>query len=366
MGFSLLVIGSNTIHAEELVIAGNGSDSSNEVVVSSSSQNTIIQTNEAEIQNNIEQSAETGGNSISTTTGGGSTTQTGNTQMNTAVQNTANTSVATPGCCPAPPGNSTTISGNGTNSENEITTASNTQTHVTSNQNAAIKNTIKGKAETGGNVAYGNSGGVTIKTGEIRSNVSVVNDPINISFIQISDSVIPLSAAIFKNGNLSKNTIIAVTDSNRTIEQSNNVSIDNVISLDFLTGGNKVKDVGGVVKIITGDIFSNVSLKNNANINLALVKCVKAEELSVSPTPHVPSPTVTGAPGKSVGGNGGAAPTGQLLPEAASTERVTSAPSVYGLSKTSSDNIMSGLLIGAVLIAFGAFLFFRGIGSTTK
>lgn len=370
MGFALWIISSNVVYAEDLLITGNGSESTNTIAVTSTTQNTSVQENNANVQNTVVQTSQTGDNTVSGTTGGTSTVRTGDTTTNTTIENNVNTSQATTGCCSASGSTSAAVSENGTGSQNQISTASSAQATVTVTQNATIKNTIKGTATTGNNIAYGNSGDVTITTGDIHSNITVVNDPINLSYIQTSHSIEPLVTTIFDNGSFSTDKIIASTNDSVTVKQYNNASIDNFIFLDYLTGGNQVSDTDGIVKILTGDIFSNVTVKNKANADMALVSCNKqAEVVKETPTPtsgqsSAPSANQSSSSGSSVGG--ASTSSGQILPEAASTERSVGGPSIYGLSNTSSGNVIGGVLLGAVFVAFGAFLFFKGIGSTTK
>lgn len=370
VGFALWLISSNVVYADEFLITGNGSESANVVAVTSTTQNTSAQENNADVQNTVVQNSETGGNTVSGATGGTSTIQTGDVTTNTTIENKLNSSQVTSGCCLATPApQSAIIAGNGNNSQNQIAASSTNKATVTVTQNATIKNTIKGTATTGNNLAYRNTGDVTITTGDIHSNITVVNDPINLSYVQTSHSIEPLEATIFGNGSLLTNTIIASTNNSVTVLQHNNASIDNLTFLEYLTGGNKVVDTDGVVKILTGDIYSDVVVKNKANMNVALVSCNKlaqVQEKKPSATP-IPQKTSTSGNQPSNSGVGGVSTSaGQILPEAASTERNVGGPSIYGLSKTSNDNVIGGILLGAVFIAFGAFLFFKGIGSTTK
>ena len=54
----------SNVFAEEITVSNNGSGSSNDVQIANSSSSTVEQTNNADIQNNVDTSANTGDNSV--------------------------------------------------------------------------------------------------------------------------------------------------------------------------------------------------------------------------------------------------------------------------------------------------------------
>jgi len=170
------------------------------IASSSTTNNTsTFQTNNADIKNNLVLSAQTGDNNTSYNTGGNSSSQTGEASINTKVLNIANSNIAGGnywlviinqagqwvGKILGAPTGSTMAGSPGTNlSVNEkgevvanvgdITTVTNTT--VEQSNNATVKNNINLSANSGGNSASFNTGGLsTIKTGDAKIIANLVN-----------------------------------------------------------------------------------------------------------------------------------------------------------------------------------------------
>jgi len=79
----------------EIVVlnSGNGSGSNNSGTVTQNTNNTIVQSNDAKIVNNVDLSANTGGNSASRNTGGGSTITTGDANIVANIVNFVNNNI---------------------------------------------------------------------------------------------------------------------------------------------------------------------------------------------------------------------------------------------------------------------------------
>lgn len=329
MAIFLLSYNAGTTFAYEVVISSNGQETANTESINQSSQTSVSQTNNSDITNRIEAVSETGGNTISDTNGNASSIKTGNAIQQTVVQNTVNSSQIANECCPNSD-SSAEISNNGSNSTNTESINANSQTTITVNQNAAITNTITGTANTGKNRVSDTLGNVTIKTGDIQSNISLVNSPINTTKIYGSARLLASTLVIQGNGSNTYTTITSKVFNPLFIVSNNNATITNSVSIDLKSGDNYVYDTNGIVEILTGDIFSKISLKNNVNTTLIAMPCLCIPEVKAVEKPNFPPVPQNQYPNPSQGG-------GQITENAASTEAPSSGPTIFGLSNTSGD-----------------------------
>lgn len=188
---------------------GNGSLTDNDANISIDNNDTLNQTNLADINNNLILDAQTGDNSVNNNTGGNSTITTGNTDVDASLLNIVNSNLAGGnmwlvlineagnwvGKLMGAPENSNmaasqgtefrvgndgqiyaTNSGNGTGSDNNtnINQTNNNTTEQTNN--AVINNTLDLSANTGGNTASNNTGGDSnITTGDAKIVANLVN-----------------------------------------------------------------------------------------------------------------------------------------------------------------------------------------------
>lgn len=93
----VFVLGSSKVHAEKLVIEGNGSNSINGIVIDSGSVIETSQTNKAEIKNEINAQSNTGNNKINGSENG--SIKTGDSNTNVKVTNILNSNISTVDCC---------------------------------------------------------------------------------------------------------------------------------------------------------------------------------------------------------------------------------------------------------------------------
>lgn len=91
----VLTIFATAAHATEYIISGNGSGSDNSIEVNSNSETTIEQNNQGSFTNDIDASANTGGND----TDGGSV-ETGDASVLVRIRNFFNSNSADVDCCP--------------------------------------------------------------------------------------------------------------------------------------------------------------------------------------------------------------------------------------------------------------------------
>jgi hypothetical protein len=159
-----------------LVISGNGRGSDNEVNVESNNTTRIVQSNDTDIDNDINVDANTGGNSASRNTGGDVRIGTGDVDTDISVSNMAGFNYARVDGCNGCDDISAKISGNGSYSDNSVDIASGSNTTVVQNNDTDIDNDINVDANTGDNDANRNTwGDVTIRTGDVNTDVSVNN-----------------------------------------------------------------------------------------------------------------------------------------------------------------------------------------------
>lgn len=293
--------------AEEIIISGNGAGSDNQVAVGSTQQTTVTQSNTASITNNVTTNANTGNNTASNNTGGDTAIVTGNVTANTEVINSVNSSSVTLDPCNcAGTTQSTIISGNGANSQNTVNNTTVSQTNVAVNQSANITNNLTTNANTGNNTASNNSGNVTIKTGNIFASTSLINAPVNISKIKVFQGLtIDSLLKIAGNGVSSINTLNNVTISNVNVSENNIANFINNIVHSLNTGGNTASNNNGDVLIATGDIWSEIKVKNLANINEVIVDCGCKQKPGEETPPILPPGIITTPPSSSSSGGGG-------------------------------------------------------------
>lgn len=188
---------------------GNGSNSSNDAAIDIENNDTIIQTNDAVIDNNLVLDAQTGNNSTSDNTGGDSSITTGDVDVQASLLNIVNTNLVGGNMwlvlineagnwvgklMGAPEGSvfatsagsdytidengyiTVTNTGNGSDSDNsgEVNQTNNSTAIQTNNAN--IDNTLNLSANTGGNNANDNTGGNShITTGDATIIANLVN-----------------------------------------------------------------------------------------------------------------------------------------------------------------------------------------------
>jgi hypothetical protein len=101
---------------------------------------------------------------------------------------------------------------------------------------------------------------------------------------------------IQKNGAGSTNLVSFSSFSSSVVNQSNNMSVGNVVSVSSNTGGNSInKTTGSSSYIVSGNSSTTISINTNGNVNQATVKTCCTEDLDECPTP-TPSPEPTPTP----------------------------------------------------------------------
>lgn len=267
---ALMIISSPAALAEELTISGNGDNSQNQINISQTQTTTVEQANNANIDNNVSSTANTGENTASANSGDASIT-TGDISSNTTVENSANVSSAQVGCCPT--STEIEVSGNGTDSENSVDVTLTNQTNVSITQNAYITNNVNGTLNTGSNTASDNSGNVTISTGDIHAQAGIQNSVVNLASVKGSSGGSDLTISIFSNGSSSDNNVKFAQDNQTNVSINNNSYLNNILNFYANTGGNSANGNSGDVTITTGDIFLDLFIKNKTNFSFVDIDC---------------------------------------------------------------------------------------------
>lgn len=368
----ILLLSSFTLtasYAEELTISGNGEGSQNEISVTSQTTTTIEQTNQAQINNDVQTSTDTGNNEASGDTSGNTNISTGYASSETTVENQANVSRVNNECCPTP-GVTANISGNGEGSQNNINVENTNQTNVNVEQTADISNEISGSINTGYNEASNNNGDISIDTGDITATANIDNHDINIASATVGQGGLDASINIKDNGTDSQNTLTFSQTQLNIVNIDNNARINNDVKFDLSTGFNFANGNLGDVAVITGNIDFDLKLENGPiNVSEVTISCCATPSPTPTPT-QTPTPTPTSTPTPTTSpspsstptsGGGGAAGGGAAEGAAAgaAAEEVLGASAVGEvLAVTGSNWLMILTLLGLLSLAYGIYLRF--------
>lgn len=258
-------------------ISGNGTGSNNTSSAGFTQSTTVVQSNVADVFNQVDADADTGSNSANDNTGGDVSIETGDADTDVSVENTLNQNSAQVDCCV---GGDTEIliSGNGSHSNNTANIGLGNSTNVFQDNYADVKNLVWADADSGDNKASGNTNGdVSINTGDAHTGVTLATTANSNSATVGGNGHSAggsLSVRILGNGTGSNNTIALGLSDVLALVQSNVADVYNKVDADAETGDNKANDnTGGNVEIETGDADVDVSIDNMVNFNWADADC---------------------------------------------------------------------------------------------
>lgn len=275
-GTMVLNVATPALAGNTIEISGNGTDSDNKAVVNQNNNTTVTQSNVADINNNVNVNSNTGNNKASDNTGGNVKVDTGDATSTVKVNNAANGNAASVDCCANSGDTDVLIKGNGKDSDNNVYLNQNSNTNVTQQNYADVKNDIKVNSNTGNNDAEDNTGAdVTIETGDADTTVKA-STKANANWARIGGSSDggSLTARIIGNGKDSDNKIDIDLDNSVELTQWNEADIENDVDVNSKTGHNDANDnTGGDVVIETGDADTDVTVDNMVNFNAADVDC---------------------------------------------------------------------------------------------
>lgn len=277
-GVMFLSMASSVFAQTTLEISGNGDSSSNGVALTQTTTTNVVQSNSADIHNDVNANANSGENDASRNTGGSTSIDTGNAKTNVTVANTANSNAANVACCNANSDTNVLISKNGVDTTNTVALGQKSTVGLYQDNNANIKNDVDAKANTGKNDAKSNTGGdVTVNTGDATTMVGILNTAnANVATVggngQTGTGLVDLT--IIGNGDRSDNAIALTLAHSTTVKQDNSARIDNDVDANANTGKNNAnRNTGGDVLIDTGNAKTNVGIDNTVNFNFANVDC---------------------------------------------------------------------------------------------
>lgn len=355
------LVATSSTYAMEYSISGNGAESESVVDIELNTQVTVVQENEATVENNVEVESNTGDN-VASGNNGNVSIETGNTVTEIDVNNEVNTSVTEVECCVSD--QILGISDNGESSENEISVVTNTTTNLTSNQTVNISNNISGSSNTGDNSAEDNVGEVLIETGDIHVEGSVGNSANSSSVSSSTGLGGEVSVKISNNGASSTNSISLVFEDDDNAIVNNTAEIINNVDWNLNTGGNEASGNVGDVSFLTGDIFYEFAIYNDP-LNMSGIDIGCCAIYDPDDEEEQESNDDGGNGGDNNGGDSGSSDSndgngdssddgggdgGTLLAAAASTE-------LLGLSATSSEEQKGrAFWIGFILLSLGVKL----------
>jgi hypothetical protein len=274
MMFSIVATPAQAITLE---VIGNGVESDNDIDVKVEQETEVSQSNEFNVENNVNANASTGGNSASRNTGGNASIDTGDATSKVEVSNAGNSNEAVVDCCASAQNLEVLISENGDSTDNKVELDNENEIEVTQTNKSNIKNDINNDATTGWNEANRNTGGsVEIITGKAKALTAVFNGGnINSAVVAGGDGHAGgVSARILGNGVHSDNDIDLDLEHKVELDQENSARIDNRVDTDAVSGKNDAnRNTGGDVLIDTGDAQVGVLVDNAVNFNFADVDC---------------------------------------------------------------------------------------------
>ena len=165
-----------------LTIAGNGSYSTNNLDAQINNQTTVSSEQTARIQNSISTNAQTGQNSTEDNPGNVSI-KTGDIKIDSQIESQHINESLVNILLPNHP-LSIKILNNGTNSKNSVGVDLKNLTVININNLSDIQNNTISNASTGGNLANGNLGDISVITGDIWIGTGIKNGPINLSLVK--------------------------------------------------------------------------------------------------------------------------------------------------------------------------------------
>ncbi len=266
----------------EVKISGNLSGSDNKVELNNrhnSNDTAVYQDNRANVRNNVDAKATTGGNDANRNGSGDVSIKTGAATSDVSVSTTANVNSATVGGGNGDAGSlKLMITGNGAYTDNEIEASLDNDVLVVQDNDAKVKNEIDSDAKTGYNDANDNIGGtVMIETGEAESAVEVDNS-VNFNMAEVGcDCETDVTAKISQNLTDSENEIKAKLGNDTEVYQGgegagNNAHLYNDVDGNAKTGDNDANRNGGTEyddpSIETGAANSTTEVSNEGNVNV--------------------------------------------------------------------------------------------------
>jgi len=273
----------------DVTVTGNGADSKTEVNMTTGTSTMVQQSNNAMVTNTVMSTTNSGGNTADKNTSGDVVVWTGDAMSQVNVANTLNSNSAVVACCDAD-GVDVTVSGNGADSKNDVNVGDGEKKSpadilVNQANNAVVTNLVTADNSTGNNKANKNTNGdISVTSGDASSviGISTVANK-NSAFVGgLSGGDSDSSVVIEGNGADTKNNVDLEVGKDISVYQGNSAWVTNMVSTDNKTGKNDaLKNTGGDVEILTGDVAVVAGISNKLNFNVADVNCCAVGGLDV-------------------------------------------------------------------------------------
>lgn len=251
-------------------ISGNGNSSASGVALDINSNTSVNQGNSTDITNAVDQTANTGGNTVSKN-GGSVDITTGSIDTSSDVTNSTGVNTASAGQCGScedPDQVGIDIYGNGAESNTAIQAGFTKNSIVNQNNSGSISNSTVIDANTGNNTASKNTnGGVNITTGPISGNSATTNQ-YGSNYAAFGSSAWDVAINVSGNGAHSNVSLDLAFEQNNSIDQSNQYNITNEENITLNTGGNDCENnTDGECSITTGGISFGTEITNEGGTN---------------------------------------------------------------------------------------------------
>ncbi len=250
-----------------------GAGSNNESGVADNQDTKVKTDNQAEVNNDLVLTSDSGHSSADKNTGDGSVTS-GDATVQGVVKNQANTTVTTTTNCTTcgSSGGSAQNNQTGADSNNQADTTVNSDTIIENNQNANLDTGVIAIADSGHNSADKNTGNGEVITGDANVGLTVVNVAnTDITGVQTSEydvyddhrGDIVIGGDATGNGNQasnqqtgadSNNQVAADNNTALTIVNNNDATVANDLVVDATTGHNSADKNTGDGSVTTGDV----------------------------------------------------------------------------------------------------------------
>jgi hypothetical protein len=279
----------------EVLVDGNGADTTNNARVRDSRNTEMFQINNSEVKNDVETELSTGDNTASKNTGGDVVTLTGDAESVVMLETTGNSNTATMGGNNGDAGSvGARIVGNGADSKNRVNLDLNRDVLLTQFNDARVLNKVGTALVTGDNRTNKNTGGeVHVETGDAYGYVEVENS-LNFNHADIDcGCIMDVMAKVGENGADTDNRIGATLSDDLNVFQDNGCGEDyqpshfdmfrrggrhhqdecmtNAIDLGLATGTNAANantgDSMSDPAVWTGDAEGVVIVENLGNTN---------------------------------------------------------------------------------------------------
>lgn len=251
-------------------VSGNGYDSNNTVDFKTETSTVVTQSNSVQVKNNINQDANTGGNTVAKNTGADIDVETGSVTQSADVKTVAGGNSASVEACGCELDLEVVIAKNGADSKNKVDFDVESNTALFQDNNVNVENKVKQDADTGKNDIEKNTGGdISLKTGDVDQETTLHTEAgMNLANIDSGKGGVNLELAIVENGADSYNKIDLDLDVETEVVQENSVRVKNNVDQDADTGDNDIEEnTGGDIDVVTGDVEQVIDVWNSAGYN---------------------------------------------------------------------------------------------------